>query len=226
MWPYAGGYPWYYSLASITFLLPFERRVRTLKRVPFNQFTKLVINFNFTNPGHLPEGVEQEPEKPAEEKRAASAALVQETGKGALAAKGRLRIGHQDTGQQVVNNLPNVDMSDLLPQLLSIGYVATHVDYFIKKADQMRKGSVDKYVMRLTLEKKAEAVSIAPAIIGAIVKLMKCTWGYVHIWKNPGNWGSIQLLHKDASGNNARHTLTVSEDSTALVVAQVQTAVV
>ncbi|MEN9647958.1 MAG: hypothetical protein RLY57_762 [Candidatus Parcubacteria bacterium] len=202
-----------------------QKLVHTLKKIPFSQFGKLVINFNFTNRAHLPAGVEQEPEKPVEEKRAASATFVQEANKGHLAAKGRVRIGHQDTGQQVVNNLPNVDMSDLLPQLLAIGYVATHVDYFIKKADPMRKGSVDKYVMRLTLEKKVKAVSIAPAIIGAIVKLTKCVWGYVHIWKNPGDWGSIQLLHMGASGNNARHTLAVSDDSTHLVVDQFQAAV-
>jgi hypothetical protein len=120
-------------------------------------------------------------------------------------------------------------MSDLILQLLSIGYTATHVDYFIKKADPMKPKSVPKYVMRLTLERRELAEeelqpAIAPAIVEAIIKLTRCVWGYIHVWKNPGNWGSIQLLHKDASGNNARHTLTVSEDSTALVVDQVQTA--
>ncbi len=140
----------------------------------------IIIKFFFTNPAHIPAGIEQKNRKADEVIDFARNVTANKE----IGAYGRIREGRVDTGTQVANNLPMTQPAMLRRGLASQGYRLVDAHWFRK----VQEGKTTKFVVVLSFRHGAEeSIDLGRKTEDAIRKLANTLW-FCHIWQNEKNF--------------------------------------
>ncbi len=178
---------------------------------------KITVKFAFTNSAHVPASIKISNRPPDKVVDKAHADVAKATGLSDLGNKGRHRQGRVDTGIPVIQNLQNVAVHSLIPQLLTMGFNPGDVYAYVK--EDRRPGKHTKWYACLELQRIGNDSQKVPAkedqdeAVKGILKLMNSAWGYLHVWHNPDGTVTINLLHKDAK--DVHHELIADEEGLA-----------
>jgi hypothetical protein len=141
----------------------------------------LVVKFFFTNPAHIPAGIEQKNRKEDEVLDFARNAMAKNKEVGAY---GRLREGRVDTGTPIANNLPMTQPAMLRRGLAANGYKLVDAHWFRK----VQEGKTTKFVVVLSFKHGAdENIDLGRKTLEAIRKLSNTLW-FCHVWENEKNF--------------------------------------
>lgn len=141
----------------------------------------IIIKFFFTNPAHIPAGIEQKNRKPDEVIDFARNVMAKDK---ETADYGRIREGRVDTGTQMANNLPMTQPAMLRRGLASQGYRLVDAHWFRK----VQEGKTTKFVVVLSFKFGAEeSIELSRKTEDAIRKLSRTLW-FCHIWQNEKNF--------------------------------------
>lgn len=161
----------------------------------------VMVKFSFTNEDRMPLGIREKNRATdqvvdaghaaAELRRAAAGS---ERGKGFAklgdlqaanqrGAVGRHREGRVDTGEPVVQNLQNADVSQLLAQLQAAGFTLTGAAKFERQRDKGKP----LQVLELVFSREGEAFPLLEHQQQAVDSLLTEASWIVHVWDNPGS---------------------------------------
>lgn len=153
-------------------------------------YRTILCKFFFTNPAHIPQGVEEKDRKTNAEMDRQHTKAAYQAGHGYLAQVGRIREGRVDTGNHFIDNVHNVQPGFLTKGLANVGYHATSCHWFFKSGEGK---SSDKYVVvvELTLNGDNDATALPEAGLNQRRALANTCWQWCHGYANPD--GTITL---------------------------------
>ena len=175
--------------------------------------SRVIVKFAFTNPKHIPNGIEQKQRGTDQEVDGQHMAKAYAAGQGEQAKIGRHREGRVDSGEPVIQNLDMVQVAMIRVGLTNNGYRLSDTHYFIKKAT--KTGHKDKYMVVLTFDRNATDTATLPeSTTRAIRELANTTWQFCHVWDNPDGTATVNLVGRqwdDArqSYRDPKHALVV-----------------
>lgn len=204
---------------------------------------RVIVKFFFTNPKHIPPGIPEKGQDPNWLRDAANATWASLHGLANESQVGRVRPGRVDTGQHILDNLPDVQLGLLRRGLNKSDYVLTDVHWFRAKAK--KPGGQAKFVVCLTF---CDIIVLANTEAGsqrykelmkqftqefprplteALRALAKTTWQFCHVWLNPDGTSTINLVGRRWDDQNQcylppRHALVVRERTLRAIPVEVE----
>ena len=165
------------------------------------------LKFNFTNLNRVPQGIKERPrhlDKFIDRQHAQGAT---QHGKAELGEIGRLRPGRVDTGNQVVNNLPNVQVALIRKGLAATGLLLADAYY----QNHRQQGRADKWVVNLVFRTSDQVEQIKPldrAALDGARALANTTWSYCHVFANPDGTATVNMVGLNPD-HKPKHALVV-----------------
>lgn len=170
----------------------------------------VLLKFFFTNQKHVPQGIppKEHANYLAIDFKHRQVAKSQD--KAELGELGRHREGRVDTGEPVINNLPQVRVGGFVDELLATGFALRTLHWF----EQKKVGRPTKYVVVAEFVRGTPVEPLSQSLLNDLKYLAFTAVWFCHLWDNSavGNPTTINLVGRDPNAK-AKYVLSAKDNT-------------